>query len=661
MTSVIRVLLVEDNSGDALLVQELLAEAGPGEFAVEHLTRLEPALQRLAEPTEPCDVILLDLSLPGTQGLDTVRLMLSAAPKIPIVVMSGLGDKDVARTAVKEGAQDYLVKGEVDGLGVCKSLTYAVERARTQRLLAEARERAELLATLGDALQAARSPEQIAQITAPCIGPLLRADYVALSRQEGEVIRLIYVWGNLPEALGSLAFQGIPREKGGMVWQVVEGGEALYTEDYGTQPHQMPIQLGSYAVAVEPVRGSDGQVRATLSGGRPSREGPWQTGERDLMARIAATLGLALERAELIERLESERAQTSAVLGAVLESAPIGFAFLDTQLRYRHINRELADLNGFSVEHHLGRILEETIPGRLAFQVLPLLHQVLQTRQPVLDQEVEGMGHLRGRHWLVSYYAVPGESGQVIGVGIIAQEVTERRRAELALRSLNEAQKRFVSDAAHELRAPLTAILGNLELLRRFPNMAASERTDALFETEQEARRMTRLVSDLLTLARGDGGVAIRQERVSLKEVLLEAFSEAHHLSKGHQLELDLSDDLAVVGDADHLKQLALILLDNALKYTPASGRVRLELQSQNTHARFSIQDSGAGIPEEDLPKVFERFYRADKSRHQDPGGSGLGLSIAKWIVESHKGEISLESQLGKGTRATVKLPLALP
>lgn len=383
------------------------------------------------------------------------------------------------------------------------------------------------------------------------------------------------------------------------------------------------------------------------------------------MARIAATLGLALERAELLQRLEADHAQTSAVLGAMLESAPTGFAFLDTELRYRHINREMAELNGISIEHHLGRTIQEAMP-RIAERVLPHLRQVLQTGQPVLDQEFEGMGPLAGRYWLVSYFAVRSNSGETIGVGIITQEVTLRRRTEMALResearlrSINEAQKRFVSDAAHELRAPLTAIMGNLELLHRFPNMAPGERAAALSETEQEARRMSRLVSDLLTLARGDGGVPIRQETISLKEVLLKAFNEARHLAKGHRLELDLSEDSRVKGDSDYLKQLALILLDNAIKYTPASGTVRLELRSRPPYAEFCVQDDGPGIPDEDLPKVFERFYRADKSRHQDPGGSGLGLSIAKWIVESHKGQLALESTIGKGTRAVVRIPLS--
>lgn len=662
MAKPVRVLLVEDNPGDALLVQEFLSEAAPGEFVVEHLSRLEPALKKTQ--ARPWDVILLDLSLPDAHGLDTVRQMLGAVPQIPIVVMSGLGDQEVALTAVKEGAQDYLVKGQVDGVGLCKSLRYALERARTKRLLAEARERAELLAALGDALQAAHTPQQIAEITAPRIGPMLRADYVALSRQDGEVMRLIYVWGKLPLDLEREALQGIARQRGGMVWRVVEEGQALYTENYAAQPHQI-IPLGDYAVAVEPVRGSDGRVRATLSAGRPGTEGPWLQGERDLMARIAATLGLALERAELLQRLEADRAQTSAVLGAMLESAPTGFAFLDTQLRYRHINRELAELNGISMERHLGRTVEEAMP-RIAQRVLPHLRQVLETGQPVLDQEFEGVGPLAGRYWLVSYFPVRRGDGVVIGVGIITQEVTERRRTEMILResearlrSINEAQKRFVSDAAHELRAPLTAIMGNLELLHRFPNMAPGERAAALSETEQEARRMSRLVSDLLTLARGDGGVPIRQDTISLKEVLLKAFNEARHLAKGHRLELDLAQDLRVKGDSDYLKQLALILLDNAIKYTPASGTVRLELRHQPPYAEFSVHDDGPGIPDEDLPKVFERFYRADKSRHQDPGGSGLGLSIAKWIVDSHRGQLSLESRVGKGTRAVVRLPLS--
>ncbi|MHB1131034.1 MAG: sensor histidine kinase [Chloroflexota bacterium] len=220
-------------------------------------------------------------------------------------------------------------------------------------------------------------------------------------------------------------------------------------------------------------------------------------------------------------------------------------------------------------------------------------------------------------------------------------------------------QQRFVADASHELRAPLTAIQANLELLERVPNMPADERAEVTQEASREAQRLTRLVADLLALARADAGVAMRRERVELDRVLLEARRDARALARGQALAVGALEPAVVEGDQDRLKQLCLILLDNALKYTPPGGQVTLSLRNGGGWAELAVQDTGAGISPEDLPHLFERFYRADPARARDPGGSGLGLAIAKWIVDQHGGRITLASEPGKGTTATVALPVA--
>lgn len=228
-----------------------------------------------------------------------------------------------------------------------------------------------------------------------------------------------------------------------------------------------------------------------------------------------------------------------------------------------------------------------------------------------------------------------------------------------SLETAYRLQQRFVSDASHELRAPLTAIQGNLELLRRQRGMSEAEREEALAEAEREATRLTRLVADLLTLARADAGAHLQRRPVDLDAVVLEAFREARHLARGQTLILEPFQPTRVIGDEDRLKQLVLILLDNALKYTPAGGQVTLGLQCHGGSAEIIVRDTGVGIPSEDLPHVFERFYRADLARSRDPGGTGLGLPIARWIVEQHGGHISLTSKPGQGTTALVALPLS--
>ncbi len=231
------------------------------------------------------------------------------------------------------------------------------------------------------------------------------------------------------------------------------------------------------------------------------------------------------------------------------------------------------------------------------------------------------------------------------------------------IEELFRAQQRFVADVSHELRSPLTAIRGNLDLLRRGAVNDALARQEALAAIESEAARMQRLVADLLLLARADAGVTIEKQIVELDTLLLDIYRQARLMTTTVKVSLGSEDQAQVVGDPDRLKQLFLNLADNAIKYTPAGGTVTLALERDEALVRVTIADTGVGIPASDLPKIFDRFYRADKSRVRDPangaGGTGLGLAIVKWIVDAHGGTITVASQVGKGSMFTVTLPLA--
>ncbi len=232
------------------------------------------------------------------------------------------------------------------------------------------------------------------------------------------------------------------------------------------------------------------------------------------------------------------------------------------------------------------------------------------------------------------------------------------------LTSLDEAykaQQRFVADASHELRAPLTAIQGNLELLERAAQMSDQERAETLSYLRKEAQRMGRLVGDLLVLARADAGQGIKMQPVELDRLLVETFQDARRLAPGRKISLLDLDQIQVQGDPDRLRQLLVILVDNALKYTPDEGELQLALRTQQGSAVITVSDTGIGIASEDLPHIFERFYRADKARSREQGGTGLGLAIAQWIVERHGGHVEVESTAGEGSTFVIRLPIADP
>jgi two-component system, OmpR family, sensor kinase len=225
------------------------------------------------------------------------------------------------------------------------------------------------------------------------------------------------------------------------------------------------------------------------------------------------------------------------------------------------------------------------------------------------------------------------------------------------LEALFTSQQRLLADVSHELRTPLTVIKGNADLMRRMKRFDE----ESLMSIDQEAGRLTRLVGGLLLLAQAESGkLALNMKRVELDLLVTEVFQEMSILagSKVH-VRLNEIDQAYVNGDRDRLKQVFINLVANAIQYTPQGGDVFLSLQTIGEQARVICRDTGPGIPAEDLPHIFERFYRAEKSRtRRETTGFGLGLSIANWIVERHGGRIEVNSQDGKGTTFAIWLPL---
>jgi heavy metal sensor kinase len=227
------------------------------------------------------------------------------------------------------------------------------------------------------------------------------------------------------------------------------------------------------------------------------------------------------------------------------------------------------------------------------------------------------------------------------------------------LERLFNAQRRFLADVSHELRTPLTTIRGNVDLLRRMGGVD----TTSLDAIQSEAERMSRLVGDLLLLAQSDAGtLPMGRQPVELDTLLLEVYREAQVLAGGVHLTMSEIDQAVVMGDRDRLKQLLLNLVSNGLKFTPEGGRVTLGLgRVASGWARVVISDTGAGIPPDELPHIFDRFYRVDKARTRAQGGAGLGLAIAQRIAQMHGGRIEVASDgtNGHGSTFSIWLPLA--
>ncbi len=227
------------------------------------------------------------------------------------------------------------------------------------------------------------------------------------------------------------------------------------------------------------------------------------------------------------------------------------------------------------------------------------------------------------------------------------------------LENLFSTQRRFLADVGHELRTPLTVIKGNVGLMRKIKDFDE----ESLVSIEDEVDRLTRMVGDLLLLAQAESGkIPLAHEVVELDTLLLEVLNQMQVLAHDKvKLNLGDIDQVLVCGDRDRLKQVMVNLVGNAINYTPKGGEIVVGLGKASERAQLTVTDNGPGISPEDLPHIFERFYRSEKSRtrQRDGKGYGLGLSIAYWIVRNHNGRIEVNSTLGKGTTFCVWLPLA--
>ncbi len=223
------------------------------------------------------------------------------------------------------------------------------------------------------------------------------------------------------------------------------------------------------------------------------------------------------------------------------------------------------------------------------------------------------------------------------------------------LEQLFTAQRRFVADVSHELRTPLTAMRGHLELLQRGVIRDGAVQAESVADMLREVNRLSRMANDLLLLAQAEVGLQLRCAPFQVDELVLEVVRELRPLADGVRLQPALSEQVTYVGDRDRLKQALLNLVANALHHTLAGSEIVVALERDAREVRLQVRDNGPGIAPEDLPHVFERFYRGDRARHAS--GAGLGLAIVQWVAKAHGGAVDVASTLGNGATFTIHLP----
>ncbi len=369
----------------------------------------------------------------------------------------------------------------------------------------------------------------------------------------------------------------------------------------------------------------------------------------------ANAIGLALESFALkqteLERLAHEG---GAGLQNILGALPDGIALVDAQRRLQMMNPRFRQLYAWP-EGGTGVSLLEVVRDAMVDRAVTAALETgeLQSTAVTLARQPDGRQE-------IEITAVPFRAGNDAAneAVVLFRDITQMRQVE-------EMRKDFVANVSHELRTPLSIFRGYLETLLDDPQQSPEELIRILEVMDRHAERLTLLVEDILSLAKLEApGTRLEFSEIYLPDFLSGILRdwERRFDAKLLQAKLDAPANLPVIGaDENRLQEIIYNLLDNAVKYSPPEGKIWLRAEHIGASVQFSVSDQGVGIPARDLPRIFERFYRADKARSRQIGGTGLGLSIVKHIVQLHGGSVEATSELGQGTTIRVLLPVHSP
>jgi two-component system phosphate regulon sensor histidine kinase PhoR len=433
------------------------------------------------------------------------------------------------------------------------------------------------------------------------------------------------------------------RAMGGWAWGISGAIVALVALAWATRG-----VLRCLAVLRELERGL-----VALGQGRPVR--PTNTRAPGPIGRLARTFdGVVPEHQERVGRLGRDVEQLRVVLGGMAE----GVIAIDSRRRLLFANKSADFLFGLGPQA-VGRLVPELIRS-------PQFHEAVDAtlggpetyRGEIVLPGREILPRSMPRVLAVHGSMLPGSSPS--GAVLVFHDVTELRR-------LERMRQDFVANVSHELKTPLASIKAYTETLLDWALHDEKVNVRFLNRIEEQADRLDQLILDLLSLARLESGQDAFHHGPLAVSAVVEACIETHR-GRAEARALDLRLDLGpvdestlVVADEEAVHQILDNLVDNAIKYTPEGGWVRVVARLADDSVELEVADSGIGIPRDDLPRIFERFYRVDKARSREMGGTGLGLSIVKHLIQSIGGQISVDSRVGEGTRFTIQLPRYRP
>ena len=583
------------------------------------------------------DLLLLDINMPRKDGLEVLQEM-RADPEIshiPVIVVSAarVGAGDVL-AGLNLGADDYIVK-PFDWNEMAARVRTKLRVKKVEDALRRRNRELSLLPEIGQDLSARLDVDELASVLLERVVAKLGATngHLYIFQPDGEVFHKTHRKIDLTQwseesALGWIVTEGIEAK-------VVSERRSFLIKDTQAEAQWLKTPLGDARSAlVVPFLGRHKILGVlTLSHEQPNQ---FTHEQLNLVQAIASQAAIAFENAQLYSTIQQEQKRLEAVLHAVADAIML----MDANGRIQLVNpagsRLFTDINtrlGYPLPH-----------GKGYDPLINLLSQAKKNNTPS-DGEVPWPD---GRTFSVMITPVES-SGQVT----VLHDVSH-------FKELERVKDEFIATASHDLKNPITSVMGFSDLMIRAGPLN-EQQTEFLGRIRQAAGQMNDLVLGLLELARLDAGVPVNREPVILLDLLTSVTQEfqPRAAEKGQTLMLQPGAQGFILGDPLRVRQVLRNLVGNAIKYTPENGQITVDTEQKNRYIQISVQDTGLGIPDKDLPHIFDRFYRVQNDDRLDIEGNGLGLAIVKAIVEQHGGKITVESTHGKGTCFRFTLPFS--
>ena len=647
----ISILLIEDNAGDARLVQEYFHDSNLYSATLKRVENLENGLEILSK----CEIniVILDLNLPDSQGLETLQRVRHNFPHIPIVILTGFNDESTILAALQEGAQDYIVKGELTPNLLTNSIRYAIERHCIHEELDQKNME---LSNLLNTIRAERDTVQkYLDIAAVILLVLDSNGIVTLINKHGQEI-LGYpeediIGQNWFEKFLPLTCRAEFQE---IFEEIVSGQKELMHFSY-----DIPVITKSRVERLiawknELIFDDDGNIAGVLSSGE-----------------------------DITDRREGEEQ-----LRATFEQAAVGIVHTAPDGQLLRINQKFCEMLGYSqVELTKLSFMDITHPDDRDSSFL-LVQFLLAGKIPSIATEKRYIRKDGSILWAnVASSLARDISGNPKHLITIVEDISDRKRAEEVLKEhqehleelvkdrtvelenakvlaeeANQAKSDFLANMSHELRTPLNAIIGFSEVLKdEMVGPISTEQGELLNDILQSGVFLASLIEDLLDLSKIEAGqTTLEFSEFDIKDLLVNSLKLFNEKAKGHDIELNLeiSGEIGkIVGDERRITQVVYNLLSNAVKFTPNGGKVGINVHNDENGIQVTVWDTGIGIAKEDLPKLFQPFRRLATQLSKTIPGTGLGLSYSKTLVEMHGGKIWVESELGKGSHFSFSLP----